>query len=130
VLGWSYGGVLTESYTIKYPERVAGLVLVGSSDDGMRLALQPTRQYDFLSPEERKKIAEVHSNRSLSLAQAVFNAHLNGDWKRQHYYRPTREELARTALHGWGLPVAGSPRPRPSQSLSAHLRHVRRRPRL
>jgi proline iminopeptidase len=101
VLGWSYGGVLAECYTIKYPEHAAGLVLVGASDDGMRLALQPTRQYDFLSPEERKRIAEVHSNRSLPLAQAGFNAHLNGDWKRQNYYRPAREELARAALYGW-----------------------------
>ncbi len=101
VLGWSYGGVLAECYTIKHPENVAGLVLVGASDDGMRLVVQPTRQFDVLSPEERKKIAEVHSDPSLSLAQAVFNAHLNGDWKRQHYYRPTREEMARTALYGW-----------------------------
>ncbi len=101
VLGWSYGGVLAQSYTVKYPEHVAGLVLVGSSTDGLRLALQPTRQYHFLSREERKKIAGVHNNRSLPLAQAVFNAHLNGDWKRQSFYRPTREELALTALYGW-----------------------------
>ena len=101
VLGWSYGGVLAQSYTVKYPEHVAGLVLVGSSPDGFHLALQPTRQYDFLSREEGKKIAEVHNNRSLSLAQSVFNAHLNGDWKRQSFYRPTREELARMALYGW-----------------------------
>jgi proline iminopeptidase len=101
VLGWSYGGVLAESYTIKHPERVAGLVLVGASDDGMHLTLQPTRQYDFISTDERNKIAAVHNSPSLSLAQIVFNAHLNGDWKRQQYYRPTREELARTALYGW-----------------------------
>jgi tetratricopeptide (TPR) repeat protein len=43
----------------------------------------------------------VRRHRSLPLAQAVFNAHLNGDWKRQHYYRPTREEMARAALYGW-----------------------------
>jgi proline iminopeptidase len=101
VLGWSYGGVLAESYTVKYAEHVAGLVLVGASDDGMRLELQPSRDHDFLSSAERQKIAEVYANRSLSLAQALFNAHLNGDWKRQNYYRPTREELARTALYGW-----------------------------
>ena len=92
VLGWSYGGVLAQSYTVKYPERVAGLVLVGSSTDGLRLALKPTHQFDFLSEIERKKIAKIHGNQSLPLAQAVFNAHLNGDWKRQGFYRPTREE--------------------------------------
>lgn len=101
VLGWSYGGVLAQSYTVKYPERVAGLVLVGSSTDGLRLALKPTHQFDFLSEIERKKIAKIHGNQSLPLAQAVFNAHLNGDWKRQGFYRPTREELARGALYGW-----------------------------
>ena len=43
----------------------------------------------------------MYSQPGLSLAQAVFNAHLNGDWKRQSFYRPTREELAREALYGW-----------------------------
>jgi proline iminopeptidase len=101
VLGWSYGGVLAQSYTAKYPEHVAGLVLVGSSPDALRLTLEPTRQFSVRSPEEDKKIAEIYANQSLSLAQAVFNAHLNGDWKRQNFYRPTLEELARTALYGW-----------------------------
>lgn len=101
VLGWSYGGVLAQVYTVKYPERVAGLVLVGASTDAMHLKLEPTRQYDFISPEEQKKISEVYDHPGLSLAQAVFNAHLNGDWKRQNFYRPTREELAREAFYGW-----------------------------
>jgi proline iminopeptidase len=101
VLGWSYGGVLAQAYTIKYPERMAGLVLVGSSTDALHLSLGPDRQHEFISPAEQKKIDEVYSQPGLSLAQAVFNAHLNGDWKRQSFYRPTREELAREALYGW-----------------------------
>jgi hypothetical protein len=35
------------------------------------------------------------------MAQVVYNLHLNGDWKRQSYYRPSREDLARMALYGW-----------------------------
>jgi len=101
VVGWSYGGVLAQTYTVKYPERVAGLALAGSSEDAMRLALEPSRQYGFISAAEQKKIAEVQRQPGLSMAQSVFNAHLNGDWKRQNFYRPSREELARGALYGW-----------------------------
>jgi tetratricopeptide (TPR) repeat protein len=31
----------------------------------------------------------------------VFNNHINGDWKRQNYYRPSREDHARMALYEW-----------------------------
>ncbi|HIJ66415.1 MAG TPA: alpha/beta fold hydrolase [Candidatus Hydrogenedentes bacterium] len=100
VLGHSYGGLLAQCYAVKYPERLAGLVLVGSSM-AARIPLDSTRQYDFLSPEEQARIGEIHSNRGLSMAQSVFNAHLNGDWKRQNYYRPSRERLAQVALYEW-----------------------------
>jgi proline iminopeptidase len=101
VLGWSYGGVLARSYLLKHPERVAGLVLVCSSPDALRLKLQPSRQSEFISAEEQKRIDEVYGKGGLPLAQMVFNAHLNGDWKRQGFYKPTTEQLARTALYGW-----------------------------
>ena len=54
VLGHSYGGALAQCYTVKYPEDVAGLILVGSAE-AAPLALRATRQYDFMSTEERKK---------------------------------------------------------------------------
>ncbi len=37
----------------------------------------------------------------LSTAQVIYNNFLNGDWKRQSYYKPTREQIAQGALYGW-----------------------------
>jgi len=101
VLGWSYGGVVAQCYTVKHPEHVAGMVLVGSAPDAMHLALQSSRQQEFISSEERWRIGEIQNDGTLSLAQLVYNAHLNGDWKRQHFYKPTPDELARSALYAW-----------------------------
>ena len=36
------------------------------------------------------------------LALIVCDNHLNGDWARQDYYRPSWEEMARMALYEWG----------------------------
>ncbi|UCG59683.1 MAG: alpha/beta fold hydrolase [Phycisphaerales bacterium] len=101
VLGHSYGGTLAQCYTVRHPEHVAGLVLVGSSCDALPVEESRSRQYDFISSEERKKIQQIHGNTNLTGEQAVFNAHLNGDWKRQNFYRPSREQLARGALYEW-----------------------------
>jgi len=103
VLGWSYGGLLGQCYTMEYPERVAGLILV-TAEPALREQLKPTRQYDYLSDEEKKKLQQLrflYFSGQLTLQQLVFNAHLNGDWKRQFFYRPTREEIARGALYEW-----------------------------
>ncbi|HOW66506.1 MAG TPA: alpha/beta hydrolase, partial [Verrucomicrobiota bacterium] len=100
VLGWSYGGWLAQHYLLRYPERVRGLVLVGASP-AAELNLDSTRQYDFLSRQERRRIQEIYDDASLTPVEAIFNAHAAGDWKRQHYYRPTVEQLARGALYGW-----------------------------
>ena len=100
VLGWSYGGFLAQCYIAKYPERVAGLVLV-SAQEAMPLKLNGTRQYDYLSREEQKRISEIQRNRTLALDKLVYNTHLNGDWKRQGFYRPTEEQLARMARYEW-----------------------------
>ncbi|HUT32902.1 MAG TPA: alpha/beta fold hydrolase [Planctomycetota bacterium] len=101
VLGHSYGGIVAQCYVVEHPERVAGLLLVGAATDALHLSLQPTRQYDCLSDAERKRISDIHRAQGLTLAQRVYNAHLNGDWKRQSFYRPTNEELARGALYEW-----------------------------
>jgi proline iminopeptidase len=101
VLGWSYGGVVAQCYTVKHPERVAGLVLVGSATDALRLQLQPSRQRQYLSSEERNRIAKLYHNQDLPMDKATYNGHLNGDWKRQSFYKPGTEELARMALYEW-----------------------------
>lgn len=100
VLGWSYGGLLAQHYAVKYPGALTGLILT-AAQPAMRLPLDPTRQYDYLTQEERKRIGEIYSDGSLTLAQQFFNAHLNGDWKRQNYYKPTAEELALGARYEW-----------------------------
>lgn len=101
VLGHSYGGTLAQCYTAKYPERVAGLVLVSSATYGLPIELRRSREDRFLSKEELQKINEVYNHGDMTMAQLVFNAHLNGDWKRQNFYRPSREDLARMARYEW-----------------------------
>ena len=111
VLGHSYGGLLAQYYATKYPENLAGLILVGSSL-GLHVPLEKTRQYDFITKEEmkrmgeiRKELAELYKEGKIPQEKfmeiLVFNNHINGDWKRQNYYRPTREDHARMALYEW-----------------------------
>jgi proline iminopeptidase len=100
VLGHSYGGLLAQCYAVKYPEKVQGLILLCAST-GLHGESLPSRQNDFIGPEERQKMNQIRKESGLSIAQLVYNNHLNGDWKRQSYYKPTREQLAQTALYGW-----------------------------
>lgn len=118
VLGYSYGGFLAQYYTTKYPESLAGLVLLGASP-GMWAQLEPTRQYDYVSKEERQRIREVYAQaqklageqgwaQAKTMAVQVYNAHLNGDWKRQHFYRPSPEKFARGALYEWNFDIVNN----------------------
>jgi proline iminopeptidase len=111
LLGFSYGGFLAQYYTTHYPENVAGLVLVGAAPN-IDANLGRSRQGEFISPQERAKIQEVR-NQLLTMASdsgwapaellalVVYNNHINGDWKRQHYYKPSPAEMAHTALYEW-----------------------------
>ena len=100
VLGHSYGGFLAQCYALEYPERLLGLILVAAST-GARGVETGTRQYEYISKEEMAKIRSVFATKDLPLDVLVYNAHLNGDWKRQTYYRPTLDELARMARYEW-----------------------------
>lgn len=100
VLGHSYGGLLAQCYAMKYPERVKGLVLVCAST-GLHGGSMPSRQQEFMSQQERDKMAEIRKTSGLSTAQLIYNNFLNGDWKRQSYYKPTRERIAQIASYGW-----------------------------
>jgi proline iminopeptidase len=100
VLGHSYGGLLAQCYAIKYPENVKGLILLCAST-GLHGESLPSRQNDFISPEEHQKMNQIRKTPGLTIPQLVYNNFLNGDWKRQNYYKPTREEIARMALYGW-----------------------------
>ena len=99
MLGLSYGGSLAQRYAVQYPDRVRALILVSSATNGHPLDLAPTRQYNYISHAEKQRMQAIRAEQGLTLAQIVFNNHVNGDWKRQHYYRPTREELVRLALY-------------------------------
>jgi proline iminopeptidase len=100
VLGHSYGGLLAQCYMAKYPDAVAGVVLVGSAE-ATKTQLKPTRQFDYLSTEEREAIRAAHNRRDLPLDVKLYNAWLNGDWKRQCFYKPTPDEFARVARYEW-----------------------------
>jgi proline iminopeptidase len=111
LLGFSYGGFLAQFYTTWHPERVAGLVLVGASP-GISADLGRSRQQEFLSDQERARMREFRGQlREMApargwsdaelLALVVYNNHVNGDWKRQHYYKPSPERMAQIALYEW-----------------------------
>jgi len=100
VLGHSYGGLLAQFYAITYPERVAGLVLVDSSM-GFGADTGPSRQYQFMTEAEQARVREAHGDREALLSLRVYNAFVNGDWKRQNFCKPTPAQFSRIALYEW-----------------------------
>jgi proline-specific peptidase len=111
ILGYSYGGFLAQYYTIKYPQNVAGLLLLGSAL-GMKVTLKETRQYEFISDKERSRIKEVREqieemaqennwSRQKRISLIVYNSLINGDWKRQNMYKPSLQRLCQSALYEW-----------------------------
>ena len=104
ICGYSYGGALAQYYSTVYPERVKGIVLISASPVLQDEELDKTRQYDYISVEEEKRIDELYdlySKRKLSFFQLLYNKDINGDWKRQNFYKPTKEETIRAALYEW-----------------------------
>ena len=110
VLGHSYGGFLAKYYAVNYPESAAGLVLVSSSSLSLPSNLIPTTKFDYLSQEEREKMKEVrqelgklYDENKLSWENYMqlleYNLDLNGNWKHQHYYKPSKERMAQDALY-------------------------------
>ncbi len=105
-LGHSYGGLLAQCYAIKYPENIAGLVLVCSHPGFLDINFLDflKRQNEYLTEPERKRIKEIHASyiaKELTVDQTLYNAFLNGDWKRQHFYRPSKERLSQIAFYEW-----------------------------
>ncbi len=111
VLGYSYGGFLAQLYTILHPENVSGLVLLGASP-GMRADDGPSRQGEFVSEAEEKRMAELRRElneyakannlpRQKAVELSIYNNFLNGDWKRQNFYRPSPDRLSQGALYEW-----------------------------
>jgi len=111
VLGYSYGGFLAQYYALRYPENLAGIILLGASP-GMRVEMKGSREDDFLSDAERKRMTGVRGEIAAAakeekwpeekkLSLLIYNQNLNGDWKRQHFYRPPPERIAQMALYEW-----------------------------
>jgi len=111
VLGYSYGGFLAQYYATTHPEHVAGLVLVGAMP-GLWVDFGETRQYDYLSDIEIERIRSVGKQvvedgkendwpYDQLIRSIIFNNFMNGDWKRQHFYKPTPAEIAMIARYEW-----------------------------
>ena len=104
VCGYSYGGALAQYYTTVYPDAVSGMVLIGSATLLHDEILNNSREYDYISKEEKHRIDSIYKlyrNGKITFLQLLYNKELNGDWKRQNYYKPTKEELIRGALYEW-----------------------------
>lgn len=111
VLGYSYGGFLAQYYTLHYPEHTAGMILLGATPN-VREDTGSSRQRDFLSEEEQNRLREIRQQliefdkeKNLSRKEyiqiLIYNNFLNGDWKRQQFYRPSLERIAQNALYEW-----------------------------
>jgi len=111
VLGYSYGGFLAQLYTILHPENTAGLILLGASL-GMKADLGPSRQGEFITAGERDRMKEARKElnayaethkipRQKYTELLIYNNFLNGDWKRQNFYKPSPDRLAQSALYEW-----------------------------
>jgi len=111
LLGYSYGGFLAQFYTINYPENVAGLILLGASPQ-VHADTGSSRQGQFISKEERARLKELRGElqqlskekdlpREEYIQLLIYNNFLNGDWKRQHFYKPSPERLSQIALYEW-----------------------------
>jgi len=104
ILGWSYGGLLAQCYALTYPEHVIGLVLVASQSGVQEPVMKPIRNKMFIAPTEQNAINDVRekfSRGEITALQSMYNQHLEGDWKRYSYYKPTTEELIRKGLYEW-----------------------------
>ncbi|KKP35852.1 MAG: hypothetical protein UR26_C0002G0152 [candidate division TM6 bacterium GW2011_GWF2_32_72] len=105
LLGWSYGGLLAQLYVLTYPEHVAGLILIASQSGVFDNVMEPVRDRMFISEAEEEAIKNIRKKcmeGKMSLAQCIYNLQLAGDWKRQSYCKPTKDELIRKAFYEWG----------------------------
>ncbi len=111
VLGYSYGGFLAQLYTALHPENVSGLILLGASP-GMKADTGRSRQGKFITEAERSRMTEIRKElndhaviqnlpRTKYVELLIYNNFLNGDWKRQNFYRPSPDRLAQGALYEW-----------------------------
>jgi proline-specific peptidase len=113
VLGWSFGGLLAQRYALRFPERVQGLVLVSTSlpmevdigeADGRRYMSAPeVSAVRAMYRDGGRTVVPVHSDAVdlVAVRRLVYNAYVNGEWKRQFYFRPSFVRMAQVAHWEW-----------------------------
>ena len=93
VIGHSYGGWIAQHYAVKYPNHLAGLVLIGAQTVA---SSHNPNWWDSVAPEEKQAIGAARRDAKLTPGQRVYNAFLCGEWKCQNwFYRPSNEDVAR-----------------------------------
>ena len=100
VLGHSFGGGVAQYYTIKYPQNVLGMVLVGSVPMINRPELVSQNENWALNADEKAQVAKVLQlvmDGKLNYAQYFYNDAINGGWKRQNFYKPLQERFSQLA---------------------------------
>ena len=73
---------------------------LGSRQEEFFWTQEEARKDELLEElRERKKENDWSSRKALQLL--LYNWGLNGDWKRQHFFKPTSERFAEAALYEW-----------------------------
>jgi proline-specific peptidase len=112
--GHSWGGFLALAYAEQYPGHTRGIVLIDALTR-MKGPDASDNEYadEFMSDEERRRIRDIYSVGTrivashsdaldlASLQEKVFNAYMNGDWRRQYYLKPSIKQMAQIALYDW-----------------------------
>ncbi len=100
--GHSFGGGIAQYYSIKYPERVIGQVLIASVPMVNRAEFRGGRGDQFYTAAEHEKIDDLRKKvmaREISMQQYIINRDLNGGWKRQYFHKPSRDRIIQNGLY-------------------------------
>ena len=78
----------------------------------MRVDTGKSSQSQYISEEEKARLKEIRKElqnlskekemlRKQYIQLLLYNNFLNGDWKRQNFYKPSKERLSEFALYEW-----------------------------
>jgi len=91
----SFGNTVLHRFAELFPDRVAGMVLIAPYCAGVPLE-KKSDQKSFISEEEKAQIQSYDASSIEGLVQRI----QAGDWRRQFFYKPTKEELFQIQ-HEW-----------------------------
>jgi proline iminopeptidase len=89
VLGWSFGGFIAQVYTLKHPNKVNKLILV--TTEPMVEGIKTVIRDKYITDNELCKLT-ILRRKELSFEKTMLNNIINGEWKRQMYYKPRKSE--------------------------------------